>query len=358
MLGQRLLLAAIGTGRGFPGASAMTDLGWFIVDDAVYGATGNGTTDDTTAINAAIAALNSAGKGVLYFPAGSYKVTSALTTITVPCLVLGDGGGRTAPTSKVFQTSASADLFTFSSEGVTFRDIYLENTSGGATTSKAIVNSAAGWMFIRDCGIILFQDGIDLEGATYYHIQGCYISNTRYGIRIRNTALPDSGDGSVMDNIIIPNASGSGFRLESAGGLRFIGNKVNANDAASSIGVDISIGSITTASLVISGNSIENTKSHGIRFAASGTGSWVGWVISNNQFGLYNNTAGSAINVAATTADAIYDGAITGNVFHCTSNSNAAVALTKAKNVRLSGNVNSGFASALSQTSCTSIVTD
>jgi len=47
---------------------------------------------------------------------------------------------------------------------------------------------------------------------------------------------------------------------------------------------------------------------YGIRFAASGTGSWIGWVISDNQFGLYANTAGNAIVVSANTADALFDG--------------------------------------------------
>src|SRR5262245_8646067 len=38
-----------------------------------YGAVGNGTTNDTPAINAAINAANSAGGGVVQFPAGTYK---------------------------------------------------------------------------------------------------------------------------------------------------------------------------------------------------------------------------------------------------------------------------------------------
>ena len=37
-----------------------------------YGAVGNGATDDTAAINAAITALESTGGGILYFPAGNY----------------------------------------------------------------------------------------------------------------------------------------------------------------------------------------------------------------------------------------------------------------------------------------------
>lgn len=43
-----------------------------------YGATGDGATDDTTAIQAAVTALKAATAGVLYFPAGSYKITSTI----------------------------------------------------------------------------------------------------------------------------------------------------------------------------------------------------------------------------------------------------------------------------------------
>lgn len=57
-----------------------------------YGATGDGSTDDTAAINSAIAAVNSYGSGALYFPAGTYVVSSGnLSSITVPAKVYGDG---------------------------------------------------------------------------------------------------------------------------------------------------------------------------------------------------------------------------------------------------------------------------
>jgi hypothetical protein len=53
-----------------------------------FGATGNGSTDDTSAINAAIAALNTGN--TLYFPCGTYLISAALTPFSLSDLqVLG-----------------------------------------------------------------------------------------------------------------------------------------------------------------------------------------------------------------------------------------------------------------------------
>ena len=51
-------------------------LGWFDVTDS--GATGDGTTGDTSAVQAAIDAAIAAGGGVVYFPRGVYKIGGAL----------------------------------------------------------------------------------------------------------------------------------------------------------------------------------------------------------------------------------------------------------------------------------------
>lgn len=45
------------------------------VTDSPYDATKDGTTDDTTAINDAISAVNTAGGGTVFFPAGTYSVS-------------------------------------------------------------------------------------------------------------------------------------------------------------------------------------------------------------------------------------------------------------------------------------------
>jgi hypothetical protein len=48
----------------------------FNVRNPDFGATGNGTTDDTAAIQAAVNAASAAGGGVVFFPAGTYLATS------------------------------------------------------------------------------------------------------------------------------------------------------------------------------------------------------------------------------------------------------------------------------------------
>ena len=47
----------------------------------LYGAAGNGSTDDTTAIQAAVTACIAGGGGVVYLPAGNYKTSSTITAL-------------------------------------------------------------------------------------------------------------------------------------------------------------------------------------------------------------------------------------------------------------------------------------
>ena len=84
-----------------------------------YGATGNGTTDDTTAIQAAITAaealtLGGSAGGVVYFPYGEYKISSVLTIASANITLIGDGGGGEfyGYPVKIIQTSTTANGLT------------------------------------------------------------------------------------------------------------------------------------------------------------------------------------------------------------------------------------------------------
>ena len=63
----------------------------FNVKDSLYGAVGNGTADDTSAVQAAITACNAAGGGIVFFPYGTYSVTGL--TLTSKVSLAGTGSG-------------------------------------------------------------------------------------------------------------------------------------------------------------------------------------------------------------------------------------------------------------------------
>lgn len=67
------------------------------VKGAPYNAAGDGVTDDTSAVQAALTAATNAGGGTVFFPAGTYRVTATLTC-SASVSLLGVGTGATTLT--------------------------------------------------------------------------------------------------------------------------------------------------------------------------------------------------------------------------------------------------------------------
>ena len=118
-----------------------------------YGAVGDGTTDDTTAIKNAISACGTAGGGIVYFPAGTYKVTSAVATpaqSTGYMILRGAGRGAT----KIAGTASGVTLLTLQMPGEV-TDMTIDgggsavNTLGLLTTGTVAISSMA----VRRCDI-------------------------------------------------------------------------------------------------------------------------------------------------------------------------------------------------------------
>lgn len=77
------------------GGGSGTGLGWVNAAASPYGATGDGTTDDSTALTAAVTAAI-AGGALLYVPKGIYKWTRELANLDVGGFgLIGDGPGLT-----------------------------------------------------------------------------------------------------------------------------------------------------------------------------------------------------------------------------------------------------------------------
>jgi collagen type VII alpha len=80
------------------------DKGNYYFGVKAYGAVGDGTTDDTTSIQAALDACNTAGGGRVYLRAGTFKITAALTIYAGVTLV---GAGVNATIIKQFTNNTS-----------------------------------------------------------------------------------------------------------------------------------------------------------------------------------------------------------------------------------------------------------
>lgn len=98
----------------------INDLGGQVFNVKAYGAKGDGNTDDTAAINAAITAAGLAGGGTVYFPPGTYCVVQSGST--VPFVINYSNvwitGSARHGTTILFKPSGGGAVFQFNSGAV------------------------------------------------------------------------------------------------------------------------------------------------------------------------------------------------------------------------------------------------
>jgi hypothetical protein len=338
---------------------------WFNVID--YGAVGDGTTVDCAAINLAIDAINAGGRGVLYFPPGQYLCNTGLNAITVPAMVLGEGRGSPSgagPNTEIICSSATANLFTIQ-DHVHFRDIQLRNSHATPTAGALISVTSTG--DITSYQGMLFRGGwmgLDIQEGGAQNLQDCWFTGQRkYSLKIRNISSPDGGDHSISDCYFASfdaATADAAIRIESAGGTKITNTKFNFLNGSGSYTRAIDLAPAATSSiLIVHGNSLENVSGDAIRLTTSGFG-WDHIIITGNQFGLYSNTAGNAIEVNCANVGEIDGLVIANNIFRQTGGgTEAAINLTKVNDVYLGGNLlESGFAGGRLVTSGCTNVTD
>jgi hypothetical protein len=228
-----------------------------------FGARGDGRTDDTAAIAAAIAAIPATG-GELFFPAGKY-ITSGGFVLASPTDVVGVGETSRDLTqygSEIVSTSPTAVLFTVTAKVGKFRNVGLVSVASAPTAGAAIfTNSTDPLQMINIDGISVagFYDDVHVGVGSSWSMRASHIRNpVRYGLYIQNTVYDDDGDWAVTDNYFEggPNTSttiSAGINIESSGGGKIANNKINAT-YYSGIRMNVS----NSAQTLIDNNDIEN----------------------------------------------------------------------------------------------------
>lgn len=136
------------------------------VRSPLYGAVGDGTTNDTPAIQAAITAAG-VSKKTVYFPAGTYRITSGLT-VPVDVNLWGSGAGG----SIIYLDHATASALTYGSgTSLSYQEIRgLQVIAAQTNTGNTINITSAGTRFVAviNCLINFVNNtghGISADGA-------------------------------------------------------------------------------------------------------------------------------------------------------------------------------------------------
>jgi hypothetical protein len=276
-----------------------------------YGAVGDGVTDDTAAVQAAMTALPSTGGWL--FLSKKYLVTGVTLGKRAKVSGIGSFDSAFAQTSGLICASATADALTVTAAGCTFEDFAIVNTSGTRPTAGSGIRFAGtnggDFSHLSRLGISGFWNNVQYDTGWYYTItDSLIIDPVNYGFYLRNTQAgggSDHGDqaihGCTISKVRDTTDGGTAVRWESGGGLRFNNNKINAGSQIGygtvgyfNAGVELLVADgVSTGVFTVVGNSIENCKNTLVKvgqLGGSNTGTITKIIITGNE-GLGNAAA-------------------------------------------------------------------
>lgn len=170
-----------------------------------FGAAGDNTADDTSAIQAAISSLTAGG--TVYFPAGTYKCDTTLTISNSNVRL--EGVGRESAKLRFTTIGTNTNAITISANNVTIVDLSIQGPQAGTYLANAngiygngTSSNNLSRIRIEDCEIFNFGDyAIELNFCDNTSVCRNYIHDSGYmGLHLRSctTGLIDS---NVIDNI-------------------------------------------------------------------------------------------------------------------------------------------------------------
>lgn len=233
-----------------------------------YGAVGDGVALESTAIQAALDAANTATGGTVHFPPGTYLINATLTLYSKVALI-----GDTSR-SAVLKANAALDATMLSAVnrfGVLIWGLEIDGNRASQSAGRGIVfTTTATDVVIENCYIHdTYDDAIDsANSAVRFRVANCHLKDIgQHGIEIVDAS---SNNDVVISNVTIDSVSRtaavSGKRAIKVGGVCVISNvsifNLNEN-AKTSGGVELNVPAAGPAQhgkrCTISGLSIQGT---------------------------------------------------------------------------------------------------
>lgn len=158
-----------------------------------YGAVGDGTTNDTTAIQTAINAVKVAGFGTVYFPDGTFVITGSLTIPSNPqCDISLEGEGSNI--SIIKQTSNANAIYFDMNDGSGWANDYQVaikslafKTSGQASTAIHVTYGTLQYSQHSNISVDINDVHIYSDGSNYWN--NGIILESAWNFRISNTMV-------------------------------------------------------------------------------------------------------------------------------------------------------------------------
>lgn len=286
---------------------------WINVKAAPYNATGDGSTDDTTAIQAAITdAMAGTYKKVVFFPAGKYKMTSGIT-LQNGLTLIGEGTSEKEFENRSVIANTTTDTFIFGGTGATDstqhpKDMIIKGLcfTGGQTTTNFLTPTATNGsgaypyhLTVDDCGI---HNYVSIFSGAFQALllRNCYLNNTS------DTSLNLGGsdnfiDRNFIDGYIAGSQSAKAMVILQCQESTFNENYVTCSPA---FGIKVSSWSIGLRITNNQINGLAQTASHGGGNYADGCGIYV----APNARGII--IAGNSIANVCANPWSVYDAAI------------------------------------------------
>lgn len=251
-----------------------------------FGATGNNSTDDTAAIQAAI----NSGAYVINFPAGIYKISAA---ININASIIINGSGTTA--TQIVTYNATANMFNINTAySVEFNDLKLvtavTQTAGAFINGpSAVINS---FTKLNRCHFASCFNGFNAVNMGAFQINDCYFAGYRSNAIIVSCPLsPDYGVSTITSSVFDGTTNVCTAILQnSSGGLRVLNNYF-IGGAYHYVG-SFDTPAQATSDLIILGNIFENASTTVISFITSGALSFSKIIIESNIINLGDSSTG------------------------------------------------------------------
>lgn len=240
---------------GIAGSSSSAGQVWINVKDAPFNAIGDGVADDTAAIQVAIDSAQIAGAvgGVVYLPAGKYKVTSALSMTWPNSSTSFDGASKVVLRGAGAQLAAILDYRTdvtaggcvsydFSASGVwgidshylmtwtggfsIIRSVNFTDVAGGAYTTMGTgvglyANLVPAGVY-QDLVITGYETNIKFVDCLGFAIRDAYLNACNIGISLSMSTFSEP-TAVEIENVIVSATKAWGIKSIGGGPLAIIG---------------------------------------------------------------------------------------------------------------------------------------